>query len=59
MSPAYTYREQLNLSVATTAKWQAKHLPDRATGASAKAAIHLPYQNTPTGLFIHTGIRLS
>lgn len=59
MSPAYTYREQLNLSVATTAKWQARHPSDRATGASAKAAVHIPYQNTPSGLFILAGIRLS
>ncbi len=58
MWPAYTYREQLNLSVATTEKWQARRLSDRAAGASAKAAVHLPYQNNPTGLFILAGIRL-
>ena len=47
----YTGTRTSVLSVATTVKWQARHLPDRVTGASAQAAVHLPHLtycvNTP------------
>ena len=39
----YTWPRTSVSSVATTVKWQARHLSDRVTGASAQAAVHLPH----------------
>ncbi len=52
---AYTRRTGLISSVATAAQWQTRHHQDRVTGASARAAVHLPAQNNLQGLFILAG----
>ena len=39
----YTCTRTSVLSVATTVKWQARHLTDRVTGASAQAAVYRPH----------------
>lgn len=59
-SEAHTYPlgQSSDLSAATAEKWQTRHHQDRATGASAQAAVHLPPRAVPPGLFILAGSRL-
>ena len=54
----YPLHQSSVLSAATAAKWQTRHQQDRVTGASARAAVHLPPRAVPPGLFILAGSRL-